>query len=41
MRWKEALDAGCAPPLILAACHSAALEYGISLNDMRAHALRT
>ncbi len=26
-RWKEALDAGAAPPIILAATHEAALKY--------------
>ena len=38
-RWKEALDAGCAPPVVLAACHADALKYGISLDDLRTHAI--
>lgn len=37
-RWKEALDAGVAPPVVLAATHAAALEY-VSLNDLKQHAL--
>ena len=32
-RWKEALDAGVAPPVILAATHEAALEV-VSLDDL-------
>jgi uncharacterized protein (DUF2237 family) len=37
-RWKEALDAGAAPKVVLAATHEAALEV-ISLDDLRAHAV--
>src|SRR5881628_401737 len=37
-RWKEALDAGCAPPVYLAATHAAALSV-VSLSDLRKHAL--
>lgn len=37
-RWKEALDAGVAPPIILAATHEAALEF-VSLEDLKQHAL--
>lgn len=37
LRWKEALEAGCAPPIVLAATHEKALEY-ISLNDLKNHA---
>jgi uncharacterized protein len=37
-RWKEALDAGCAPPLYLASTHERALEY-ISFEQMRRYAL--
>ena len=37
-RWKEALEAGCAPPVILAATHMSALEY-VGLGDLKAHAL--
>lgn len=37
-RWKEALDAGVAPPVVLAATHEAALEV-LTLDELRAHAL--
>jgi uncharacterized protein (DUF2237 family) len=37
-RWKEALQAGVAPPVILAATHVSALEY-VDFVDLRAHAL--
>jgi uncharacterized protein (DUF2237 family) len=37
-RWKEALRAGFAPPVILAASHISALEF-VELDDLRAHAL--
>lgn len=37
-RWQEALDAGCAPPVVLAATHVAALEFS-SLADLRAYAV--
>lgn len=37
-RWKEALDAGCAPPVVLEATHMAALEF-IDLADLQAHAV--
>jgi len=36
-RWKEALQAGVAPPVILEATHIGALEY-VSLADLVAHA---
>ena len=36
-RWQEALDAGVAPPVVLAATHEAALRT-ISLEDLQAHA---
>ena len=36
-RWKEALEAGVAPPVILEATHVGALEY-VSLADLVAHA---
>lgn len=36
-RWKDALDAGFAPPVNLAATHVAALEW-IDLADLEAHA---
>jgi uncharacterized protein (DUF2237 family) len=37
-RWREALEAGVAPPVVLAATHSAALEV-VSLDDLEAHAI--
>jgi len=37
-RWKEALDAGVAPPVVLTATHEAALEV-LSLAELKAHAL--
>lgn len=37
-RWKEALDAGVAPPVILSATHAAILEY-VSLDELKQHAL--
>lgn len=38
-RWKEALDAGVAPPVILEATHAKALQF-VSLEDLQAHALQ-
>ncbi len=38
MRWKEALVAGMAPPVLLAATHEAALDI-VSLADLKRHAL--
>lgn len=37
-RWKEALDAGVAPPVALAATHARALEY-VSMDELKQHAL--
>ena len=37
-RWKEALDAGVAPPVDLAATHSTALKF-VSLTDLQQHAI--
>lgn len=37
-RWKEALDAGAAPPVILESTHISALEY-VSLNELKQHAI--
>jgi uncharacterized protein len=37
-RWKEALDAGHAPPVVLGATHEKALE-AVSLEDLKRHAL--
>lgn len=36
-RWKEALDAGAAPDVVLEATHAASLEW-VSLDDLRRHA---
>ena len=37
-RWKEALDAGVAPPVYLDGCHEKALEF-VSMDQLKAHAL--
>lgn len=37
-RWKEALDAGLAPPVTLPATHEATLKY-VSLEDLKKHAV--
>jgi uncharacterized protein len=37
-RWKEAMEAGVAPPVVLAATHISALEF-VSLEELTAHAL--
>jgi uncharacterized protein (DUF2237 family) len=37
-RWREALEAGAAPPVVLGATHEAALKY-VSLGDLKKHAL--
>lgn len=37
-RWKEALDAGCAPPIFLASTHERALDY-VSFEELRRYAL--
>ena len=37
-RWKEALDAGVAPPVVLEATHASALEY-VSMAELKAHAV--
>jgi uncharacterized protein len=37
-RWKEALDAGMAPPVVLDATHAAAIEYA-TLDELKQHAL--
>lgn len=36
-RWKEALDAGCAPPVVLESTHASALEF-VERTDLQAHA---
>lgn len=38
LRWKEAMDAGVAPPVVLSATHASALEY-VSLDELKQHAL--
>lgn len=37
-RWREALVAGVAPPIVIAATHEAALKV-VSLDDLKAHAI--
>ncbi|MDX2096589.1 MAG: DUF2237 domain-containing protein [Leptolyngbyaceae cyanobacterium bins.59] len=37
-RWKEALDAGKAPPILLSATHASALEY-VSLSELKQYAI--
>jgi hypothetical protein len=37
-RWKEALDAGVAPPVVLEATHMSTVEF-VSLDDLRAHSV--
>ncbi|NNC87485.1 MAG: DUF2237 domain-containing protein [Akkermansiaceae bacterium] len=39
MRWKEAFDAGCAPPVVLEATHLSTLEF-IDREDLAAHAFQ-
>lgn len=36
-RWKEAMDAGCAPRVVLSATHALTLEY-VSLDELKQHA---
>jgi uncharacterized protein (DUF2237 family) len=38
LRWKEAEEAGIAPPVVLAACHEKALEY-VDLEVLQRYAL--
>ena len=37
-RWKQALDAGCAPKVQLTATHMSAIEF-VSLQDLQRHAV--
>ncbi|WP_390883093.1 DUF2237 family protein [Kovacikia minuta] len=37
LRWKEAQEAGVAPPVVLAATHASTLEY-VSLDELKQHA---
>ena len=39
-RWKEALEAGVAPPVKLTSTHMSTLEF-VSLEDLMSHALET
>jgi uncharacterized protein (DUF2237 family) len=38
LRWKQALDAGLAPPVVLEATHISALEF-VELEELQAHAV--
>ena len=38
-RWKEALEEGCAPRVVLEATHMSAIEF-VSLEDLEAHAVK-
>jgi uncharacterized protein (DUF2237 family) len=38
LRWREALDAGVAPPVLLESCNSAALRF-VAIEDLKRHAL--
>ena len=38
-RWKEALDAGVAPPVVLEATHISAIEF-VDLEELQAHAVQ-
>ena len=38
LRWKEALDKGVAPPVVLAATHASTLEY-VNLADLKKYAV--
>jgi uncharacterized protein (DUF2237 family) len=39
LRWKEAFDAGVAPPVILSATHERALRF-VTLYDLKEHAVK-
>ena len=39
LRWKEALQAGCAPPVFLESCDETALQH-VPLEALRAHAVK-
>ncbi|MEM0994351.1 MAG: DUF2237 domain-containing protein [Bacteroidota bacterium] len=39
LRWREAMAAGVAPPVVLASTHQKALQY-VSLEDLEAHVLK-
>lgn len=38
LRWKEALEAGCAPQVVLESTHHNALQY-VTMEDLHAHAV--
>lgn len=38
LRWKEALEADAAPPVVLAATHISTLEF-VDMDDLKAHAV--
>lgn len=38
VRWREAVEAGMAPPVVLQATHEKVLEF-VSMQDLRRHAL--
>ncbi len=38
LRWREALDAGVAPPIVLEATHISTLEF-VDLEDLQSHAV--
>ena len=40
LRWKEALDKGVAPPVVLAATHASTLEY-VNLADLKKYAVES
>jgi hypothetical protein len=39
-RWKEALDEGCAPKVVLESTHKETLRF-VSLDDLKRHAVET
>lgn len=39
-RWKEAFEAGCAPPVVLGATHLSTLEF-VNLDDLVAHSAKS
>jgi uncharacterized protein len=39
LRWKEALDAGVAPPVVLESTHKIALKY-VTLEELKSHAVK-
>lgn len=37
-RWQQALEAGCAPPVVLESCHASSLEF-VTREELLAHAV--